>query len=107
MCLKNLQDLELKELLFFSFLALIGVLGLTAWMQALIIPDWEVYVKDPFFASLHGYILLGIILLLIVFIVYFIVSLAIDKELLERENKNLSTTITQLERELQELRRRG
>ena len=102
-----MEKINLKQLLFLSFLGIIGIFGLSAYIASLVIPDWIFFVENPFWHSFVAWMAFGFIAFLTIVILYFIVDLAIDKEVLVRKSEAQEKVITGLEKDLVELKRRG
>lgn len=108
-----MESIVLKRLLFYSFLAIVAVMGLSAYLASLIVPNWEIFILFPFWHSFVAWLAFGIIAFLSVLILYFVVDLAIDKEVLQKEkeklneeNQKLDKKVIELEKELNELKHR-
>lgn len=88
----------LKEILLLSFLCLFGIFIFAAWLASLVIPDWQFFVDNQDWHNATGWVLaiatgaLGFILL------YFIVDLAIDRQIKDRKIDELEAELERLQK---------
>lgn len=93
-----MEKINLKRLLFYSFLSIVSIMGLSAYSASLVIPDSSFLIENPILHSTIAWLVFGVIAGLTIIVLYFLVDLAIDKEVLDSK-------ITELETELNRLRK--
>lgn len=90
---------KLVRFIFFIFIIFLALL----YLGALIVPNWEVFILFPIWHQTTAYITIGVIVLCICLIVIVFVSLAVDHQVLEKDNANLEKKIVEFEAELKRL----
>ena len=86
---------------FTPYLIIFGIIGLTAWLQALIIPDTITQLQ----AQIGGYIILGTVIFLGICVLFYEKIRDVEKRQLIDENDDLNKKIKQFEKELEEAKR--
>ncbi len=86
---------------FIPYLFIFAIIGLAAWLQALIIPDMITQLA----AQIAGYILLGFVIFFCICILFFEKVRDVEKRNLIDKNEELDKKIKELERELAEAKR--
>lgn len=86
---------------FTPYLIIFGIIGLTAWLQALIIPDMITQLQ----AQIVGYIILGVIIFLGICALFYEKIRDVETRQLIDKNEELDKKIEQLEKELERAKR--
>ena len=86
---------------FTPYLIIFGIIGLTAWLQALIIPDTITQLQ----AQIGGYIILGTVIFLGICVLFYEKIRDVENRELIDENEDLNKKIKQFEKELEEAKR--
>ena len=86
----------LKEIIMLSFVCLLGIILTSSWLASLVIPDWELYIENPTVHNIVGWVLATFTGVLGFILLYFIVDLAIDRQINERKIDELVTELNRL-----------
>lgn len=107
MCVKSFLDkidsMELdNKIILFVFL-IIGMFVGEAYIGALIIPGWIVFIEYPWVYQLVSYSVIGLICMDISLVVVITLKTAITNQILSENNKKLESKIVEMEKELKRL----
>jgi len=103
--LDNLDDMDLdNKIILFVFL-IIGMFAGIAYIGALIIPNWEVFIDYPWAYQLVAYGVIGLVLLDLTFVIVITLKTAINNQVLEKQKGDMDLRIKELEAELARLKK--
>lgn len=95
----KMRSPTLKEIILLSFICLLGIILCSSWIASLIIPDWEYYIENPTVHNIVGWVLATLIGLLGFILLYFIVDLAIDRQIKDRKIQELELELNRLKKD--------
>ena len=105
--LDKIDTMELdNKIILFVFL-IIGMFAGIAYIGALIIPNWEVFIDYPWTYQLVAYGVIFLILLDLTFVIVITLKTAINNQFLSKRNIDLDVKINELEAELKRLQKDG
>ena len=90
---------KLIRFILFIFLIFLALL----YLSALIVPNWEFFILFPIWHQVTAYITIGVIIFFICIIVIVFMSLAVEHQVLEKDNANLLKVIAELEAEFKRI----
>jgi hypothetical protein len=91
-------DLTLKREILIAVVSTFLIILFGCWLAALLLPDWSYYLENEIFYSLVGWTLAMCIGILAFMMLYFIIDLAIERQV--SKNK-----IIELEERLEEIKK--
>jgi len=91
-----------NKIILFVFL-IIGMFAGIAYIGALIIPNWEIFIEYPWAYQLVSYSVIGLILLDLTFIIIITLKTAINNQILVKTNKRLEEENTEFDKRVREL----
>lgn len=91
-----------NKIILFVFL-IIGMFAGIAYIGALIIPNWEVFIDSPVIYQTWSYTVIGLILLDLTFVIIITLKTAINNQTLVKLNKGLEEVNTEREKKIKEL----
>ena len=93
-----MRNPTLKEIILLSFVCLLGIILFSAWLASLVIPDWEYFVQNSTAHNIVGWILASFTGILGFVLLYFIVDLAIDRQIKDRKIMELESELGRLQK---------
>lgn len=91
MTLKTIiKNMSLAQIIFGAMLLIIASMMLTAYICALVIPDWQFLQENPLVSHIIAYSMLFVICFFLLIVLYIVIYLAIEKRTLQEKNEDLA-----------------
>ena len=102
-----MKQFNLKQKIFLFILFIIGILFMVAHLVAMMTPNTPILIEYPWVREALAYIELGLIFFLCTVIIWFVIDLIIDYQVVSRQKEESDKKILELESALQELKKRS